>query len=384
MSKKKGKKTRIDLRKNREKSVRAEEDLTERYLAGDPELEDMPQIESVRAKGERSRKRTLFVIDDGATIGGLRDGIITTMRGLIAEVDEAGRSWPCVVRRLLRTRMIRERHPVSVGDAVRFRAIDLARLEVEPGEDASFVPEGVIEEVLPRRTALTRLFERRVQVLAANVDQVVIVVAADQPPLRPHLIDRYLVAIHQGGMRPLICINKADLDEHGEAADVVARYAALGYRSFLVSVTRGDGLDALRAELKDSTLALVGPSGVGKSSILNALEPGLGLKIGTLTDQQRGKHTTTTARLIRWSLGGFVVDTPGLRQFEPADLEAGDLEAYFIEFAPLVGSCRYPNCSHRHEEGCAIREAVVQGGVSPERYDSYCKMYEECAEKPKY
>ena len=143
-------------------------------------------------------------------------------------------------------------------------------------------------------------------------------------------------------------------------------------------------MDELRELLAGQTSTLVGPSGVGKSSLLNAIEPGFSLKVGTLTDLARGRHTTTTARLLPWSFGGYVVDTPGLRQFELASVEAEEVEAYFKEFVDLIQQCKYPNCSHTHEANCAIKAAVEEGRITPERYDSYCKMYEECAARRHY
>jgi ribosome biogenesis GTPase len=165
---------------------------------------------------------------------------------------------------------------------------------------------------------------------------------------------------------------------------VVKRYEGLGYRSILTCALDGLGLDRLRELLAGQTSVLVGPSGVGKSCLLNALDPGLSLKVGALSDLQRGRHTTTTTRLLRWAFGGYVVDTPGMRQFDPADVAPEELEAYFTEFVDRVASCKFADCSHTHETGCAVKAAVEAGDVPRERYDSYCKMYEECAEKRQF
>lgn len=377
-------KVRIDLRRNRAKLTRDKSELTRQVRADDDAAHDLQREERVRGKGALSRKRTIMVGDDPQVAGAQVSGIVLAVQGLVAEVDDGARHWACVVRRLLRTRLIESRMPITVGDRVRLRPVAAGQghgLQLSGGK---LLPEGVIEKVEPRRTTLMRRYERRVHIIAANVDQAVIVVAARDPTLRPHLIDRYLVAVHQGGMRPILCINKADLDDDGSAMEVGARYRALGYQTLLTSVPRGQGIDELRAVLAGATSAVVGISGVGKSSLLNAIEPGFALKIGTMTDMARGKHTTTTARLLSWSFGGHVVDTPGVRQFDFADVGKEELEAYFIEFRDLIARCRFPNCSHTHEASCAIREAVDAGTITQERYDSYCKMYEEAAARPSY
>jgi ribosome biogenesis GTPase len=380
---KRGRKVRVEMRRNRAKTTRGKGDLTQKYRSEDVKTEDSKNTENVRAKGGLSRKRTIILHEEETGETSLRDGVVVALRGLIAEVDEGGQIWGCTVRRMLRTRTIQERHPIAVGDKVRFLPVESGGKEGVAMSAAHSLREGVIEEVAPRTTTLMRQYERRVQVVAANVDLAVIVMAADQPTLRPHLIDRYLVSAHMGAMRPIICINKADLDVDGFAAEVAERYTAIGYTAILTSVVEGRELERLREVLRNQTSVLAGPSGVGKSSLLNALDPNLRLEVGTLTDLQRGRHTTTTARLLRWAFGGYVVDTPGLRQFDLTGIEAEEVEAYFREFAELVQQCGFPNCSHTHEENCAIRAAVVEEIISPDRYESYCRLYEECVSKRK-
>jgi len=397
-------KERVDLRRNRGKTTRQKNLPTKRYRDGDAEQEGEASVENVRVKGELSRKRTVSQPSENE-LAELRGGVVVALRGLIAEVDDGQRIRACTIRRMLRTRRIKERHPIAVGDAVRFLPVERsgsAPADADPassdpasptppssvsasvGRVSLESPDGVIESVEPRRTTLLRLYERRVQVVAANVDLAVIVVAADQPTLRPHLVDRFLVSALYGHLEPVVCINKMDLDVDGVAAGVAQRYAAIGYPSVTTSIVTNQGLDALREVLRARTSVLAGPSGVGKSSLLNALDPGLQLKVGTLTDLQRGRHTTTTARLLRWAFGGYVVDTPGLRQFELIKMQPGELEGYFVEFVDLVAQCRFPDCSHTHEEGCAVQAAVEEERIDAARYESYCRMYEECASKRKY
>lgn len=381
---KRGRKVRVDLRKNRGKIARDKRDLTRRLHVGDESVEDLAREESVRPKGDLSRKRTIVIEEQGADRKDLRDGVVVSVRGLIAEVDDGVQRWACTIRRLLRTRLIEERVPITVGDQVRFLPDPSGESDGGVTIEGQVFPAAVIEDVQERETVLVREYERKRQVIAANVDAVVIAVAAARPPLRPHLIDRYIVSIHQGQMRPIVCINKADLDSTGAAAAVAETYRSLGYRAIMTSVPAGIGLDLLREVLRDQTSVLVGPSGVGKSSLINALAPELNLRIGSLTDLERGKHTTTTARLLRWPFGGYVVDTPGMRQFELPRVDAEELEAYFAEFVDLIRDCKFPGCSHVHEAGCAIRAAVEDGRITNQRYDSYCKMHAECEARPKY
>ena len=379
--KKSGRKVRVDLRKNREKTKRDQAQWTRHLRDENIKHQDAEKHESVRAKGALSRKRTIVEPDDAADGAKLRRGIVVRMRGLIAEVDDGSQDWACTVRRLLRTRLIRQRHPVAIGDRVRFAQVVLAGEQSTLVSEDRALPEGVIEHVEDRVTTLVRNYDRRLHTVAANIDLVLIVVAADQPTLRPHLIDRYLVAAHQGKMRPVLCINKMDLDVDEFAIATADRYRRIGYAVMPTSVVNRDGLDDLRDVLRDQTSVLVGPSGVGKSSLLNALDSNLSLRTGSLTDLQRGRHTTTTASLLKWAFGGYVVDTPGLRQFDIADVTADEIEAYFVEFIDLIPRCRFPDCSHTHEDNCAVKAAVEAETISIERYDSYCKIYEECREK---
>jgi ribosome biogenesis GTPase len=331
--------------------------------------------ERIRAKGELSRKRTVMMEPaegDNASeaTGGLAvdlseclPGRVIRIHGLdsVVQADD-GRTYRCGVRRLLKTLAIDARNVVAVGDRVWFRPA---------GAD-----QGMIEKIDTRHGSITRGYRRREHVLVANIDQLLIVTAFEQPPLKPALIDRYLISAEKGGVTPIIVLNKADLIDLADYQWVLGLYSQLGYEIIPASVPAGLGIDRIRECLRQGTTALSGQSGVGKSSLLNAVQPGLNLRVGTVSDwTAKGRHTTTTAELIRLEAGGYVVDTPGLRQFELWDVEPGELEGYFIEFRPYAALCRFPDCSHTHEHGCAVQDAVALGQIAEGRYESYLKLY---------
>lgn len=365
---KKGKKVRVDFRRNRARPARAK-DWTRRAREGEDHDVDTTSSESIVPKGDLSRRRTVIVTErgDNDSIGTLRQGIVVAMRGLYAEVDDGKKIWNCTIRRVLRTRLIDERSSVTIGDHVRFR---VPAIPDQPGE------EGVIENVDTRRGQLLRRAGSRIQTIVANVDQVLIISSADFPPPKPNLIDRYIVAAASGGIAPVVVMNKIDLDGNGDARNTLLRYTTIGYRTLAASASTGAGIEELRDILRGKASAVAGQSGVGKSSLLNAVQPGLALKTGDVTrDSKKGRHTTTTATLIRLDFGGYVVDTPGIRSFDLAVVRPQELEAHFVEFLPYVPNCKFTDCLHTHESGCAIRQAVEQGLIHPQRYESYVRLF---------
>ncbi|MGE0479939.1 MAG: ribosome small subunit-dependent GTPase A [Phycisphaerae bacterium] len=429
MSKRKrGNKVRVDFRANRNVPRRAA-DWTGQYQRSEDEVLDTERGESVRARGALSRKRTVLLDDDGGRAtddSAWRVGRVTAVHGLVCRVDdEQGQSWDCTVRRLLRTMHIDHRSPVTVGDRVWFLPADApadapaldprhakparptrqSRVAGAAGSsDAGSrgpravvgTPVGVIERVDARASCLSRSDRRgREHVLVANCDQIVIVASVAQPRLKPHLVDRYLVAAHRGNLRPIICFNKSDLSEVDAdyedesyagprltVHELYDEYTRLGYTCLHTSATTGAGIDELRAALRGHISVLSGQSGVGKSSLINAVEPGLELAVGEVSaENEKGRHTTSHARLLRLSAGGYVVDTPGIRQFDLWAVAPGELEAYFIEFVPLVAQCRFSDCFHDQAEGCAVQAAVEAGEISARRYLSYVKMLGEVEQK---
>lgn len=253
-----------------------------------------------------------------------------------------------------------------VGDEVAFEATD--------------GPPRVVA-ILPRRTVLARPDPgnpHRELLLAANVDLAGIVVAVVDPPLRPGLIDRFLLALQRGGVAPVVCANKVDrLDEagRGELAALTAVYAALGVPVVACSARLGIGLDELRERLRGRTCVLVGHSGVGKSSLANALDPAGARDVGAVSVHGgRGRHTTSAAQLRELPGGTRLIDTPGVRAFGLQPPSPQELAEAFPEFAPFAAACRFADCSHSHEPDCAVRAAVEAGKVAAARFGSYLRI----------
>jgi ribosome biogenesis GTPase len=378
----KKRKVRVAFKKNRQKRRRAN-DLTGLYRGDELTGVEPITAERVRAKGELSRHRTIV---EEVPAEGDRDGAgsqaeptalaaegppsgltgrVIRIHGLISLVQtDDGRVFPCHVRRVLKTLEIEGRSVVAVGDRVRFR----------PGGEGS--EEGLIEKVEPRHATISRGYRHREHIIVANVDQVLIVSAFAEPGLKLPLIDRYLISAEAGGVRPVVVLNKADLVDLALYQWVVGLYTQLGYETVVASAADGRGIDRLKQWLAEGTTAVAGQSGVGKSSLLNAIQPGLNLRVREVSDwTAKGKHTTSTAELIRLDTGGYVVDTPGLRQFELWGIPPGEVGGRFIEFLPYLPRCRFPDCSHTHENDCAVKDALRFDQIHLSRYESYLKMY---------
>lgn len=300
------------------------------------------------------------------------EATVTTMHGPLVRVRSNGDEMVVPARHRLRWRTApRGGRQLVVGDRV--------IVEKHRGEH-------VVTEVLRRRTLLLRGDERtgRPKAIAANIDQTLIVLAAARPRPNRRLLDRFLVAAHHAGIDPVVVINKTDLGtEHMEGWLKV--YRDLRYMVMLSSVRAGRGIDEIGARLAGRTSLLCGPSGAGKSSLLNAVQPGLSLRVGDVSRTSgKGRHTTTAACLLPLAGGGFVVDTPGIKAFGLWDLEAGDVVAAFPEVAEAADGCRFSDCSHSREPGCAVREAVDSGEIDPERFRSYMTLRDEVAAQSEF
>ncbi|MCH1522321.1 MAG: ribosome small subunit-dependent GTPase A [Arenicellales bacterium] len=370
MSKKK-KKLRVSFRKNRQARTR-ESGFTRKFEQHGFEDDDSIRREQLSGKGELAKKRTVvgeevtgdtsgFTVLPEVDLENCLSGRVLEVRGLVSVVQTSdGQRYNCALRRLLKTLKTDQRHVVAVGDEVQFRP---------DGQ------EGLIERIEPRSGVLSRSSRDRQHVLVANVEKMVIVASAAEPDLKPHLIDRFLVAAEQAQIDPVICINKVDLVEPGSLQPLVGVYSQMGYEVLQLSAVSGLNLPILCDTLQDCASVVVGQSGVGKSSLLNVVEPGLGLRIGSVSrETQKGRHTTTTARLIELSTGGFIVDTPGIRQFALWDVVREEVAGLFRDIRPFVGYCRFPDCTHTHEADCAVKASVADGRLDARRYESYCHM----------
>lgn len=267
-------------------------------------------------------------------------------------------------------------NPVAVGDRVSLRIND---------EDGTGLILSVHDRTnkLSRRAAGHRTGEEHIMV--ANVDRVWIAQSVRMPSLNAAFVDRLLVAAAVNELPAGILINKMDLltaPLQPEVMDFHLRYADLGYPVLPMSATEGLGIKPLKAELQDQVSVITGPSGTGKSSLLNAIEPGLDVETGKVSEStSKGTHTTTHAELHPLSFGGYLVDTPGIREFGVRQVHPKDLAHFFPEMRPYVNECKFPDCTHDHEPGCAIQAAVDRGDVHRDRYDSYLRILESLREE---
>lgn len=262
----------------------------------------------------------------------------------------------------LRGRIKRNKGAVVTGDYVEYQML----------EDGT----GVIESCLPRRTLLKRP-------AVANIDQVLITFAARQPDLNQLLLNRFLVLAEWSGIPEIvICINKCDLLE--EKADFLQDYVRAGYKLLMVSAQEGQGIQELKNLLTGRVTVFAGPSGVGKSSLLNAVDSNLELATGKISDKiKRGKHTTRAACLLPLPEGGTVVDTPGFSAAELENIDKAQLAHYFPEFRPYIEKCYYNTCTHSHEPDCAVKEAVEAGAICQARYEAYLNILQTINERKK-
>lgn len=302
---------------------------------------------------------------------GTTEGRVVRADAKVFHVDVGGRTLRSAPRGKLFEELGARKNPVAVGDLVRL--------------DASTDPAS-IEEVLPRRNYLGKLaslHDPREQVLVCNVDQLLVVGSLRKPGFSSNRTDRILAACAWHGIPAEVVLNKLDLARAGEVDEVRATYAKAGIPVLATSATKGIGIEELRALLTGKVSVLYGASGAGKSSLLNAIQPELGLKVGKISKYwDSGRHTTTFSELHPLDAGGYVIDTPGIRVFRLHALSRAELRGLFSEFGRFAAECRYPDCSHDHEPHCAVLAAVEAGEVPPTRYASYLEMLDELGPTP--
>jgi len=305
------------------------------------------------------------------------NGRVLEIMGKIAKVEIGDDVLDCILHMELRTIMSADKNFLVVGDRVCAKPDDT-------GEH-----DGIILAVYKRDSWLSRRSGRLShveRVLAANVDNMCIVASLVDPPLRPALIDRFLVAASVGNLDPTIVINKIDLatdEEIAAARELLAPYMILGYPITFVSALKRKNIDAIRGFLTNHTTIFAGHSGVGKSAMVNAIDPRYKLRTGEISETTgKGKHTTSRAMLLPLRFGGYVVDTPGIRGFSLWDVDRTDLALYYPEMKNISSECRYPGCTHTHEPDCAVKDAVDSGDIQMLRYENYLKIYESLEDTP--
>lgn len=336
---------------------------TERIMPldeGERRLEMERMADSITAAAEKEPD------ESGPESSGQPGVVLEVSQGLCrVELDSGGGILLCHLRGSLSAAETGFTNVVAVGD------------EVLVSQDGS--GKGVVEAVRPRRSALARpdvFLPHLQQVIVANPDQLLIVSSWQEPPLWLELLDRYLIAAERNHLPVVICINKMDLvEDEAECSATLQPYRALGYELMLTSALTGRGIEALHRRLRDRTTVLAGLSGVGKSSLLTAIQPDLALRVNAVSETSgEGRHTTTQASLIRLEARTAVIDTPGIREFGLSGLSGPELTGFYPEFAAEAGRCRFADCVHIHEPDCAVKAGVEQGTISASRYHNYRKI----------
>ncbi len=292
-------------------------------------------------------------------------GLVTKSTGSWYQVKLGAKNIACRIKGKFRLEGLKHTNPITVGDYVNF--------EIEPGQET-----GIIDSIEPRKNYIIRKasnLSKQTHIIASNLDQAILVTTIAFPQTSLGFIDRFLLTAEAYHIPAIIVFNKCDLctDElEAVLEDSIKLYEKVGYTCIKTSAKTGEGLETLRDLLKDKTTLLTGHSGVGKSTLLNKLDSKLNLKTGALSNYHlKGQHTTTFAEMLELSNGGFIIDTPGIREFGIIDIEDAELSHYFKEMKPLIGTCKFNNCLHKDEPGCAVQAAVEKGMITTERYHSY-------------
>ncbi len=381
-------KIRAQFRKRQNTRVR-KRDFTREFADDADAVDNTVANERLSGKGALSRKRTVagstqeddqetgFEVSLDVDSANTRAGRVLSVHGLNSFVKtEDGRVYECTVRGVLKSLATDLQHVVVAGD--------FATIALDP--NSSTDDQAVIVRVDHRRNQISRTSRKRQQIIVSNVDLAFIVASAGEPGLKPNLIDRFLVSAEKSGIQPVIVINKVDLARIDDLQPVAGVWSQLGYPVVMTSTMTGQGLDRIRQLVRGRDCVVTGQSGVGKTSILNAIEPGLALKVSAVSQEnQKGRHTTTAARLIPLTAagegadqisGGHLVDTPGIRSFQLWDVIPEEVGGYFRDIRPFINACKFPNCTHTHEDQCGVKWAVADGKIDARRYESYCQMRE--------
>lgn len=295
--------------------------------------------------------------------------------------EESGKLYSCKIKGKFRMKGIRTTNPISVGDIVYFDLVSQSESDQEE-------TVGLIKKIEPRKNYIIRKssnLSKQSQIIAANVDQAFLIVTITHPRTLTGFIDRFLVSAEAYRIPVKLVFNKLDLyneDDYEVLEDYLHIYEGAGYKCLQVAAAKDFNMDTLRDEMAGKINVLSGHSGVGKSTIINKLEPGLEIKTAAISEiHQQGKHTTTFAEMHEMQNGGYIIDTPGVRGFGITDIEKKELSHYFPEIFAKSEECQFNNCSHQHEPKCAVKLAVEEGDIAYTRYESYLSMMEDTDEK---
>ncbi|OGL47460.1 MAG: ribosome small subunit-dependent GTPase A [Candidatus Schekmanbacteria bacterium RBG_13_48_7] len=300
----------------------------------------------------------------------MKKGKIICIEGGFSRVDIENEIFLCDLRRRLIGPRSEIQTQISVGDEVSIEIVENNH--------------GVITQLHPRRNKLSRLspgFNRAEDIIVANIDLQLIVVSVREPKLNTGLLNRFLVIGEKEKISSVICVNKIDLIKNSDDIQDVNNYKKLGYPVYFTSAIQNNGIEELKIILKGKTTVFIGASGVGKSSLLNSLQPELNLRTREVSaTTSKGRHTTTTPSLLKWDFGGYVVDTPGLRELGLWNISKKEVGSLFPEIFSLQDKCKFRNCVHIHEPGCAIINALESGIIDQQRYKSYKLIYQSLEE----
>ncbi|WP_347839366.1 ribosome small subunit-dependent GTPase A [uncultured Draconibacterium sp.] len=307
----------------------------------------------------------------------MKEGLVIKSTGSWYTVeDEKGNTYECKIKGKFRIKGIKNTNPVTVGDRVEFKLQSVSANENE-------AQIGLITKIHERKNYIIRRsinLSKQAHIIAANIDQAILVVTMQYPVTTTTFIDRYLASAEAYRIPVLIVFNKTDRyneDETEEMDLLMQIYGNIGYRCLKTSATSGAGIDEFKAALKGKTNVINGHSGVGKSTLINLIQPGLNLKTKEISDSHKtGKHTTTYSELFKLNFGGYIIDTPGIKAFGVLEMEPWEISHYFIEIFKISELCQYNNCSHTHEPGCAVKKAVEEYRIAPSRFRSYLGLLE--------
>jgi ribosome biogenesis GTPase len=307
----------------------------------------------------------------------LKKGLVIKSTGSwFAVEDENGKVFDCKVKGNFRIKGIKSTNPIAVGDVVKFKVND-------DSEKLFNKERGWITDIEDRKNYIVRRspnLSKQSHIIAANIDQAVLIVTIAWPVTTTTFIDRFLTSAEAYRIPVLLVFNKTDRynsEQKYKMEELISIYSKIGYKCLKTSAENKTGLENLKDALKNKTNVINGHSGVGKSTLINLIEPGLNLKTSKISDSHKtGKHTTAFSAMYKLSIGGYIIDTPGIKGFGMLDMEAWEISHYFPEIFELSKNCQYNNCSHTHEPGCAVKEAVEQGDVAESRFISYLGLLE--------